>query len=104
MKFVKIIALLVLVVMLLASCAPRANELERPKSDENEVAGFWLGLWHGIIAPVTFVISLFSDAIGMYEVNNNGGWYNLGFLFGMIVIFGGGGGSAARKGSTRHRD
>jgi len=104
MKTVKTIALFFFVLILLASCAPSANELERPKRDENEAAGFWLGLWHGIIAPVTFVISLFSDAIDMYEVENNGGWYNLGFLFGMIVIFGGGGGGAARKGSSRRRD
>ena len=101
MKVVRIVALLVFGLMLLASCAPGVNELERPKSDENEVAGFRLGLWHGIIAPVTFVISLFNNSISMYEVHNNGGWYNFGFLFGMIVIFGGGGGGAARKGSSR---
>ncbi len=34
----------------------------------------------------------------MYEVHNNGGWYDLGFLLGMVLTLGGGeGGSAASR-------
>ena len=55
-----------------------------------------LGLWQGFIAPVTFVISLFNDDVGVYEVRNTGGWYDFGFLLGLSMIFGGGGGGAAR--------
>jgi hypothetical protein len=36
----------------------------------------------------------------MYEVHNNGGWYNFGFLLGMMILLGGGGGGAAAR---RHR-
>ena len=43
-----------------------------------------------MISPVTLVISLFSDNIGMYEVYNNGGWYDFGFLLGAGGVFGGG--------------
>jgi hypothetical protein len=50
---------------------------------------FWGGLWHGVIAPVSFSASLYSDDIAMYAVNNNGGWYNFGFLLGIGIIFGG---------------
>jgi hypothetical protein len=39
--------------------------------------------------------------VTMYEVHNNGGWYNFGFLLGMMIILGGGGGGAARR---RYRD
>ncbi len=53
------------------------------------VAGFWLGLWHGSIAPLTFVISLFSDKVHVYEVHNNGKWYLFGFLLGVTSIWGG---------------
>ena len=42
--------------------------------------GFWYGLWHGMIAPISFIASLFSDTIAVYGVNNNGAWYDLGFL------------------------
>jgi hypothetical protein len=70
----------------LAGCAPAGNPLEDTAAAfrcctawGESSAGFWLGLWHGIITPVTFVISLFSSAVGIYEVHNNGGWYDTGF-------------------------
>lgn len=52
--------------------------------------GFFGGLWHGIIAPVAFVVSLFSDSTAVWAVNNNGGWYTFGFLIGVGSLgFGG---------------
>ncbi len=54
-------------------------------------AGFLAGIWHGLILPITFVISLFNHGVGIYETNNNGGWYNLGFIFGLSSVFGGSG-------------
>lgn len=50
--------------------------------------GFWGGLWHGLVSPISFIGSLFSDNIAMYAVNNNGGWYNFGFLFGICIGLG----------------
>ena len=55
------------------------------------VAGFWLGLWQGFIAPFVFVASLFKSNLSIYEVHNNGAWYNLAYLFGLACFFGGGG-------------
>lgn len=60
--------------------------------------GFWGGLWHGIIAPVDFVISLFRDDFIIYAPNNNGTWYALGFLIGS-----GGWGFMGGKGLGRKR-
>ena len=48
-----------------------------------EPVGFWFGLWHGLIAPFSFIGSLFNDHIAVYAVNNSGGWYNFGFLLGV---------------------
>ena len=45
-----------------------------------KVYGFWNGLWHGIISPISFIGSLFNDEIAVYAVNNNGGWYDFGFI------------------------
>jgi len=88
---------IVAVVLLLASCAPGPNSAAGTGGD---VAGFWLGLWHGFIALFTFVISLFNHNVTMYEVHNSGGWYNFGYLLGVMTFWGGGGGGAA-KGSRR---
>ncbi len=62
-----------------------------------EPSGFLGGLWHGIIAPLSFFVSLFSDSIAMYEVNNNGGWYDFGFVLGAGILFGGGSRASKRK-------
>ncbi|MGD9093571.1 MAG: hypothetical protein PVF74_12045 [Anaerolineales bacterium] len=70
--------------------APGPNELATTSNPEGIVAGFWQGLWHGFTTPVTFLMSLFKPDVTIYEVHNNGGWYNFGYLIGLSVIFGGG--------------
>jgi hypothetical protein len=37
------------------------------------------------------MISLFTDSVAIYEVNNSGGWYNFGFVIGIIIGLGHGG-------------
>ena len=54
----------------------------------DEPYGFFGGLWHGIIAPISFILSLFFDDIAMYAVNNTGGWYDFGFVLGAGILFG----------------
>ena len=56
---------------------------------QGAVAGFWLGLWHGFIALFSFIISLFKENVGVYEAHNIGGWYNVGFILGVMIFFGG---------------
>ena len=74
----RLVAVAVLAVAVLAACAAGANpEVGTPAAD-GEVAGFWLGIWHGIIAPVTWIISLFDSDVNFYEVHNNGKWYDVG--------------------------
>lgn len=51
-------------------------------------AGFWIGLWHGIIAPIVFIVGLFTTNIRVYETNNNGRWYDFGFLLGIGAFSG----------------
>jgi hypothetical protein len=43
---------------------------------------FWGGLWHGIIAPINFILMLFNDNYTIYAQNNTGNWYAFGFLIG----------------------
>lgn len=91
---VAVAALVLGSVVLLAACAPSATEAA---SGDGSPAGFLLGLWHGFILLFTFVISLFNDSVGVYEANNTGGWYDFGFLLGVMVFFGGSGGSGAGR-------
>ena len=100
MKRNLVLAALVLVLVLLAGCVPGPNDLVETPDEEGEVAGFWQGLWQGFIAPFTFLISLFSENVHIYEVHNNGGWYDFGFLIGLSAIFGGGGRGSKRR--SRH--
>ena len=90
-----------LLVLFLSSCAPGVNNLVGTANAQGVVAGFWRGLWNGIIAPITFIISLFNHSVQIYEVHNNGGWYNFGFILGLMIIFGGGGRGARGR---RRRD
>ena len=65
------------------------NELEQSENAKGEIAGFWRGLWHGMIAPFAFLVSLFREDVGVYETHNNGRWYNFGFILGLMIVFGG---------------
>lgn len=86
----------VLVAALVAGCAPGVNPEVGNAAEGGDVAGFWLGLWHGFIAPVTFVISLFTDDVNLYEIHNSGNWYDFGFVLGAGILFGGGSAGARR--------
>jgi len=75
--------------MVLVACTAGPNP-EVGAAADGDVAGFWLGLWHGFIAPITFFISLFTDNVSIYEVHNSGNWYDFGFVFGAGLLFSGG--------------
>jgi uncharacterized membrane protein len=103
MSRTKIVLGILLLVVVLASCTPGPNSMADVPNEDGEVAGFWWGLWHGFASPVIFIISLFNDAVEVYEVHNNGAWYTFGFLLGASIIFGGSGGGAGRRGRRRRR-
>ena len=92
-----LVVLLLLSVNILGGYAPGANQPAGTASGHGTVAGFWLGLWHGFIAPFVLVVSLFKSNLSIYEVHNNGLWYNFGYLFGVACFFGGGGKQTARR-------
>ena len=80
MKRIAMFVLLLALTMNLVSCAD--TETIKERVSENTY-GFWGGLWHGIVAPFSFFGSLIWDDISMYAVNNNGGWYDFGFILGV---------------------
>ena len=79
---------------MLSSCAePQALET----CVEGKPAGFLSGAIHGVIAPISFFLSLFMDNVAIYDVHNNGGWYDFGFVLGAGILFGGGSKASKKK-------
>lgn len=87
-RLVLVLAGVSVLALLMVGCAAAANPVAGQGAQD---AGFWLGLWQGFIAPITFVVSLFNHSVGIYEVHNSGGWYDFGFLLGVSASFSGGG-------------
>ena len=52
-------------------------------------AGFFWGIWHGWIAPISLIVGLFDHNIRVYETLNTGWWYDLGLYIAIISGFGG---------------
>jgi len=97
-----IVALGLAAALSLAACA--AGPYPAAAVPTAELPGFWLGLWHGLITPVTFVVSLFTDDVNIYAVPNNGNWYDFGYVLGVMVAFSGPANqvsAAGRRGRSR---
>jgi len=90
-KHFKWAALFIFALFILSSCAPGNERFDAIP------AGFWAGLWHGFISLVTFIISLFNESVNIYETNNSGWAYNLGFILGIAIFYGGSSKSSCRK-------
>ena len=94
----KLLALIPLIFLLL-SCAAGDTQftVESP-------AGFWFGLWHGVISFISLIIHLFNDNVTVYELRNTGGWYDFGFLLGVICIWGGGSHMSCKSAADKKRE
>ncbi|MFH1853633.1 MAG: hypothetical protein ABIA75_14955 [Candidatus Neomarinimicrobiota bacterium] len=89
MKKLTLFVLLIVIMLTLAACAAGPNEMINAAGPKG-IAGFWKGLWHGFISLFTFIFSLFKDNVSIYEAHNNGGWYNFGYILGVMMFYGGG--------------
>ena len=88
-KNLLVMSLIVIGIMALTSCADVSPHVAECVT--SDPYGFWGGLWHGMIAPFSWIGSLFSDEIAIYAYDNNGGWYDFGFVLGIGALgFGGG--------------
>ena len=74
----------IILLLALSGCVPGDGAVTPDKP-----AGFLWGIWHGWIAPVSLIISLFDKNVSIYEVHNNGWWYNFGYYIAIISGFGG---------------
>lgn len=84
MKNMYKIIIIFIFVLFLIGCFPGAG-IENTISS----AGFLSGIWHGWIAPISLIVGIFKDNVRVYEINNTGWWYDLGFYMAIISGFGG---------------
>ena len=82
-KIIKVIIIILLVSTFLG-CFPGAGI-----GKANNPAGFFSGIWHGWIAPLSLIMGIFNKGIRVYDINNTGWWYVLGFYVAIISGFGG---------------
>lgn len=75
-----------------------------PQFSQETPAGFWYGLWHGIISVITLLIHVFNQNVSVYEINNSGGWYDFGFLLGVISVWGGSSHATYKSKVRKQRD
>ncbi|WP_422477326.1 hypothetical protein [Pleomorphochaeta sp. DL1XJH-081] len=87
------IVLALVITVLFTSCLPQTVE-----TLDDKPAGFFMGIWHGWIAPISLIVKLFNPSVGIYQPYNTGWWYDFGFY--MAIISGFGGLSLARRKSS----
>lgn len=93
------VLIIIIAGLLLSGCIPGDGR----NTPDNE-AGFFFGIWHGWIAPVSLIISIFRDEISIYEVNNKGLLYDFGYYIAIISGFGGLALSRRKRVEVRYRD
>lgn len=82
-KLILLTILLIVITLMLTGCVPGDGTYTASKP-----AGFFWGIWHGWIAPISLIIGLFKRNIKIYEVINTGWWYDFGFYIAIISGFG----------------
>ena len=98
-KIILVILLLIILLVLLTSCIPGDERF-----NEENLAGFWWGIWHGAIMWISFFIGLFTGGeYAIYESLNTGWPYNLGFLLGASSSIAGVSGGGVRISIGSHR-
>ncbi len=73
---------IIVMMFLMVSCVPGDG-----KNTASNPAGFFWGIWHGWIAPISLIVGIFNKSIRVYEVHNTGWWYDLGFYMAVIGGF-----------------
>jgi len=80
---IKYIAVFAIAMLALSSCA---DVVSCACAGSMTPVGFWYGLWHGMIMPFAWIVSLFNSDVAIYATYNNGGWYDFGFFLGIGAL------------------
>ncbi len=83
-RLISMLFLFTAVLIFLTSCLPNehADVSGRP-------ASFFMGIWHGWLAPLSLIVGIFNPETRIYETFNTGWWYDFGYYMAIISGFGG---------------
>jgi len=70
----------IIIALMFSGCA---DSITFDQAEHATKIGFWYGLWHGMIFPFAWLVSLFDSSVSIYAIYNNGGWYDFGFFIGV---------------------
>ncbi len=79
----KYIWVCLLLLLLLSGC------MAHNYSVNQSPAGFFIGIWHGWLAPLVLLLKLFNAKYTIFASHNTGFGYELGFYMAIISGFGG---------------
>ena len=87
MKSLRVCALILALIalpILLSGCLPGIAQYTAESP-----AGFFNGIWHGWMAPLSLIMEIFGADVTMYARANSGIGYDVGFYMAVISGFGG---------------
>jgi hypothetical protein len=93
---ISLIIKVIILIILFTSCMPGGGS-----STTDDPSGFFMGIWHGWIAPISLIVGFFNTEIRIYEIYNTGWWYDFGFY---IAIIGGFGGISFLRKKSKNKD
>ena len=85
-----VLSIALVILLTLSACLPNPDS-----APGHHPAGFFKGVWHGWVAPLSLIVGFFNGHTRVYDPNNTGWWYDFGFY--MAIISGFGGLSLARR-------
>lgn len=87
-----LVIFMIISALLFSGCANSCEQIDYYTGVMSEpiTYNFFGGILHGILMPFNFIGSLFSSCIEMYASNHVKGWYDFGYLIGVIFSIGGG--------------
>lgn len=86
-KKLLILSVFATIAFLIVGCAT-PPDVQKCIPEGEHIYGFWGGTWHGMIMVFSFIGELlFNDKIRVYASNNNGAWYDFGFIGGFFLVW-----------------
>ncbi len=82
-KRLALLLTLFIAAIVLAGCIPGDGSIT-----PDDPAGFFWGIWHGWIAPISLILSIFKEPYQLYEPINSGFGYDFGFYIALLGGFG----------------